>query len=164
MQPIGLLVVHHVKTILFVAGMIVITEITLCALGFAQAGERYSVAKALETTGGFLMTLTSPDGLKPSSALLLAARCLGWVVSFMGWVTLPLLLGLLLSKSQSVEEEKQELWYNLYKRAERLGASPSDAEAYASRTMRTFETFAPEKGGDVGNIRTGDGSDRKHEA
>ena len=149
--------------LLSIAGLVVICEITLCALGFARIGESHPLAKALETTGGFLMTLNSPDGLKPSSDLLLIARCLGWMVSFMGWLTLPLLLAITLSRSQNVEHERLELCYNLLKRAERLNMSPPEALPLVSETMTGLEKFPSENRNDRNTPRS-NGATREDEA
>jgi hypothetical protein len=164
MNNLGLWVVRRVKPILTAACLIVITEISLCAWGFWKVGDSYPIAKALETTGGFLMTLNSPDGLKVRSGLLLAARCLGWAVSFMGWLTLPLLFAITLARSQNVEQERSELYYHLLKRAERLAVNPSEASPYVAEIMAKFETSLLRKEQNARDARTGAHQTRDHEA
>jgi len=120
---IGVWVVRNIRKILALTIAMVGVEVVACWWGFARAGRLHPLLEALETTGSFLMTLSSPKDLSTApSRILLFARCAGWVISFIGWLTIPVLIGISLSRSQTVDQERDELRYKLLKYAERAGA------------------------------------------
>lgn len=144
MNNLCLWVVRHVKRILVSAGLVVLSDILLCWIGYSKTGVPHSITRALETTGGFLMTLTSPDSLHPATTELLIARCVGWIVSFIGWLTLPLLFAVTLSRSQNIEHEIRELQFALLQQAEKSNLSQGDSSALVSDKMAKSQVIPPE--------------------
>jgi len=126
------------------AAVAVMSDILLCCIGFSKIGECHPLIKAFETTGGFLMTLTSPESLNPSSTELVIARCVGWLVSFLGWLTLPLLFAVTLSRSQSIEHEMRELHFALLQQAEKSRLNQDESSALVSGKIAESQPIPPE--------------------
>ena len=139
MNSLSIWVVRNVKRILFAAALVIIVEVGACWCGYGLSGESHPLGKAIESTGGFLMTLNSPESLHVTSTSLFVAHCLGWAVSLIGWLLIPLLIGVSLARSQSVDLEYQELCYRLLRRAEKCGLPKNEAATYVADIMTKLE-------------------------
>ena len=142
MNNVGILVVRNVKTILLSGSAVLVAEIGICWWAYQSAGVSNPLGKALESVGGFLMTLDSPESIAITSTPLCIAHYLGWAVSLFGWLLVPLLIGVSLSRSQSLDQEYHELHYRLLRRAERCGLNKHAASAYVSEMITTLEDIA----------------------
>jgi hypothetical protein len=145
MNNLGIWVVRNIKKILLVFGTIVILEVGVSFWGYSVVRDPSPAIKALETTGGFLMTLNSPEVMPKTTFALVVAHYLGWAVSFIGWLILPLLIGVSLAHSQSLDQEFHELKYKLLRRAQRCGLSKEEAEQYAAEMLKRLEKVSARK-------------------
>ena len=84
---------------------VIVLDFLLLWVGYSSVAAPLAIVVAAEKTAGFLLTLGSPEEVKWPNAWLVAGHVLGWFVSLAGWLFFPILISLLLTRAEFVDDE-----------------------------------------------------------
>src|SRR6266702_1668700 len=132
---LALWAVRNLRNMLIFCGTICVLQSLCLWRGYLAAGYIHPFANAITSVADELMTLNSPDQLGSPNIYLNASRTIGWAVSLMGWLLIPVLIGATIAKAQDLDDELWELRMKFRRRGIRGGLSEPELSQYVENEI-----------------------------
>ena len=133
---LALWAVRSLRNMLIFCGIICVLQSLCLWRGYISAGYTHPVANAMASVADELMTLGSPDQLENTNIYLHAGRYIGWLVSLVGWLLIPVLhRSNHRQGTRSCNDELWELRMNLRRRGIRGGLSEPGLSQYVENEI-----------------------------